>query len=150
MLNKPFEQFEIGETWTSHGRTITESDLVNFAGVSGDFFPLHMDSEYAKNTRFKQRIAHGMLVLSIGTGLLDMSPKTVVAFYGIEKLRFLQPTFIGDTIHLELRVTDLADKGNGTGVVTFQQKIKKQTGATVIAAEYKFLINTEGASEKSF
>ncbi|MFC5542236.1 MAG: MaoC/PaaZ C-terminal domain-containing protein [Bacilli bacterium] len=141
MLNKPFEQFEVGETWTSRGRTITESDIVNFSGVSGDFFPLHTDSEYAKNTIFKQRIAHGLLVLSIGTGLLEMSPKAVVAFYGIEKLRFLKPTFIGDTIHLELKVTDLKDKGNGTGVVTFQQEIIKQTGETVVTAEYKFLIN---------
>ena len=141
MLNKPFEQFEVGETWTSRGRTITESDIVNFSGVSGDFFPLHTDSEYVKNTIFKQRIAHGLLVLSIGTGLLEMSPKAVVAFYGIEKLRFLKPTFIGDTIHLELKVTDLKDKGNGTGVVTFQQEIIKQTGETVVTAEYKFLIN---------
>lgn len=141
MLNKPFEQFEVGETWTSRGRTITESDIVNFSGVSGDFFPLHTDSEYAKNTIFKQRIAHGLLVLSIGTGLLEMSPKAVVAFYGIEKLRFLKPTFIGDTIHLELKVTGLKDKGNGTGVVTFQQEIIKQTGETVVTAEYKFLIN---------
>lgn len=141
MLNKPFEEYEIGETWTSSGRTITESDIVNFAGVSGDFFPLHMDSEYAKQTIFKQRIAHGLLVLSIGTGLLEMSPNVVAAFYGIEKLRFIKPTFIGDTIYLELKVTDLIDKGNGTGVIAFHQEIKKQTGETVVAAEYKFLLN---------
>lgn len=141
MLNKPFEEYEIGETWTSSGRTITESDIVNFAGVSGDFFPLHMDSEYAKQTIFKQRIAHGLLVLPIGTGLLEMSPNVVAAFYGIEKLRFIKPTFIGDTIYLELKVTDLIDKGNGTGVIAFQQEIKKQTGETVVAAEYKFLLN---------
>lgn len=146
MLNKPFEQFTVGETWTSHGRTITESDIVNFSGISGDFFPLHTDSEYAKKTIFKQRIAHGMLILSIGTGLLELCPETVVAFYGIDRLRFIKPVFIGDTIHLELTVTELQDKGNGTGVVTFQQEIKKQTGETAVLAEYKFLLNKKGAS----
>jgi len=141
VLNKPFEHFQIGESWISRGRTVTESDIVNFAGVSGDFFPLHTDSEYAKNTIFKQRIAHGLLVLSIGTGLLEMAPGTVAAFYGIEKLRFIKPVFIGDTIHLKLTVTDLKDKGNGTGVVTFQQEIIKQTGEIAVIAEYKFLMN---------
>lgn len=141
MFRKKFEQYEIGEKWTSRGRTITESDIVNFAGVSGDFFPLHMDAEYAKDTLFKQRIAHGMLVLSVGTGLLDMGTDTVLAFYGIDNLRFIKPTFIGDTVHIELEVVDLKDKGNGTGVVTAQQYIKKQTGETVVSCQLKFLIS---------
>lgn len=143
MFNQKFNQYKLGQVWKSRGRTITESDIVNFAGVSGDFFPLHTDSEYAKNTIFKQRIAHGMLVLSIGTGLLELAADAVVAFYGIEKLRFVKPTFIGDTIHLELEVTDLKDKENGTGIVTAHQEIKKQTGETVITAELKFLINKD-------
>jgi len=143
MLSKKFEQYEIGETWKSRGRTITETDIVNFSGVSGDFFPLHTDAEYAKETMFKQRIAHGMLVLSIGTGLLELCPSVIVAFYGIENLHFIKPTFIGDTIHLETEVTDLQHK-NDKGVITFKQEIKKQTGETVITAEYKFLIHKEG------
>lgn len=141
MLGKTFDQYEIGEKWKSRGRTITESDIVNFAGVSGDYFPLHMDAEYAKNTRFKQRIAHGMLVLSVGTGLLEMGTDEIIAFYGIDNLRFVNPTFIGDTIHLELEVTDLQDKGNGTGVVTVGQRIQKQTGETVVSCQLKFLVN---------
>lgn len=140
MLNKMFEHYEIGEKWTSRGRTITEADIVNFAGVSGDFFPLHTDVEYAKETMFKERIAHGMLVLSIGTGLLQLCPDVVVAFYGIDHLRFVKPTYIGDTIHLVVKVIDLQEKGD-KGVITFQQDVKKQTGETVISAHYKFLIN---------
>ncbi|NLY78518.1 MAG: dehydratase [Lysinibacillus sp.] len=141
MLGKTFDQYEIGEKWKSRGRTITESDIVNFAVVSGDYFPLHKDAEYAKNTRFKQRIAHGMLVLSVGTGLLEMGTDEIIAFYGIDNLRFVNPTFIGDTIHLELEVTDLQDKGNGTGVVTVGQRIQKQTGETVVSCQLKFLVN---------
>lgn len=144
MFDKKFEHFEIGEKWTSRGRTITESDLVMFSAFSGDWYPLHTDKEYAENnTPFKQRIAHGMLVLSVATGLQVMEPEIIVAFYGIEQLRFIHPTFINDTIHVELEVTDLQDKGNGTGVVTATQKVVKQTGETVTTGILKILINKE-------
>ncbi|PID20223.1 dehydratase [Sporosarcina sp. P3] len=144
MFNKKFEHFEVGETWSSRGRTITESDLVMFAAFSGDWHPLHTDKEYAENnTPFKQRIAHGMLVLSAATGLQIMEPEIIVAFYGIDHLRFIQPTFINDTIHVELEVTELEDKKNGTGVVTAIQKIIKQTGEPVTTGVLKVLINKE-------
>ncbi|PID03856.1 MULTISPECIES: MaoC/PaaZ C-terminal domain-containing protein [unclassified Sporosarcina] len=144
MFNKRFEHFEVGETWRSRGRTITESDLVMFSAFSGDWHPLHTDKEYAENnTPFKQRIAHGMLVLSAATGLQIMEPEIIVAFYGIDHLRFIQPTFINDTIHVELEVTELADKENGTGVVTAIQKIIKQTGEPVTTGVLKVLINKE-------
>ncbi|PIC85128.1 dehydratase [Sporosarcina sp. P20a] len=144
MFNKKFEHFEVGETWSSRGRTITESDLVMFSAFSGDWHPLHTDKEYAENnTPFKQRIAHGMLVLSAATGLQIMEPEIIVAFYGIDHLRFIQPTFINDTIHVELEVTELADKENGTGVVTAIQKIIKQTGEPVTTGVLKVLINKE-------
>ncbi|MEK4759251.1 MaoC/PaaZ C-terminal domain-containing protein [Viridibacillus sp. FSL E2-0187] len=142
MFNKKFEHFEVNETWRSRGRTITESDIVMFSAFSGDWYPLHTDKEYAeKNTPFKQRIAHGMLVLSVATGLQVMDPDVIVAFYGIENLRFIHPTFINDTIHVELEVTDLLDKGNGTGVVTFNQQIVKQTGEPVTTGVLKVLVN---------
>lgn len=144
MFNKKFEHFEINETWRSRGRTITESDIVMFSAFSGDWYPLHTDKEYAeKHTPFKQRIAHGMLVLSVATGLQVMDPDIIVAFYGIEKLRFIHPTFIDDTIHVELEVIDLLDKENGTGVVTCKQKIVKQTGEPVTAGVIKVLVNKE-------
>ena len=144
MFNKKFDHFEVGETWHSRGRTITEADIVMFSAFSGDWYPLHTDKEYAENnTPFKQRIAHGILVLSAATGLQIMEPEVIVAFYGIEHLRFIHPTFINDTIHVELEVTDLLDKGNGTGVVTAVQKIVKQTGETVTTGILKILINKE-------
>ncbi|MCH6264366.1 MULTISPECIES: MaoC/PaaZ C-terminal domain-containing protein [Neobacillus] len=141
MYDKYFDHFELGEKWESRGRTITETDLVMFSALTGDYYPLHTDIEYAKNTIFKQRIAHGMLVLSFAVGLTKMDPKIVVANYGIDKLRFIQPVFIHDTIHVELEVIDLQDKGNGTGVVTVKQSVVKQTGEQCIVGISKALIN---------
>ena len=143
MYNKYFEYFEIGERWKSRGRTITETDLVMFSALTGDYYPLHTDIEYAKNTPFKQRIAHGMLVLSFATGLTKMDPDIIVANYGIDKLRFIKPVFIHDTIHVELEVLDLQDKGNGTGVVTVKQTTVKQTGEECIVGIAKGLVKKE-------
>jgi 3-hydroxybutyryl-CoA dehydratase len=140
MYDKYFESFEIGEKWKSRGRTITETDIVMFSALTGDFYPLHTDIEYAKNSHFKQRIAHGMLVLSFGVGLTKMDPDIVVANYGIDQLRFTHPVFINDTIHVELEVMDLHSKGNGTGVVTVKQTILKQTGEPCIVGISKALI----------
>jgi 3-hydroxybutyryl-CoA dehydratase len=141
MFTKYFDDYKIGETWRSKGRTITEADIVNFASLSGDWYPLHTDIEYAKQTPFKQRIAHGMLVLSAASGLLLFEPGIVVAFYGIENLRFVKPTFIGDTLHVEMTVAGLEDKGNATGIVAARQEVKKQTDETVAVSIIKVLLN---------
>ncbi|HZG71085.1 MAG TPA: MaoC/PaaZ C-terminal domain-containing protein [Chondromyces sp.] len=141
MFDKYFEDYRVGDTWQSKGRTITESDLVMFSAFSGDWFPLHSDVEYAKGTQFEQRIAHGMLILSVITGLLKFEPGIVVAFYGMDKVRFTNPTFIGDTIHLHAKVIDLRDKGQSQGIVTVLQEVKKQTDETVAVFEMKILVN---------
>lgn len=141
MFNKYFENYQIGETWFSKARTITETDVVMFAGLSGDWYPLHTDKEYAANTQFKQRIAHGMLILSVSTGLLQFEPGAIVAFYGMENVRFKKPTFIGDTIHLEVKIIDSKEKDLNTGIITAQVEIKKQTGETVVVDEMKLLVN---------
>ena len=115
MFDKYFDDYRVGDTWQSKGRTITESDLVMFSAFSGDWYSLHSDREYAKGTHFKQRIAHGMLILSVTTGLLKFEPGIVVAFYGMDKVRFTNPTFIGDTIHLNANVIDLKEKNHHKG-----------------------------------
>lgn len=143
MFNKYFEQYEVGETWVSKGRTITETDLVMFSAISGDWFPLHTDKEYAANTQYKQRIGHGMLVLSVATGLLQFAPGIVVAFYGLEKVRFTNPTFIGDTLHLELKIVELIEKDLHNGIVTVSQEVKKQSGETVAVATMKILVHSK-------
>ncbi|MFJ8260065.1 MaoC/PaaZ C-terminal domain-containing protein [Peribacillus asahii] len=145
MFNKYFEDYSIGETWQSKGRTITESDLVMFSAFSGDWYSLHSDAEYAKGTQFEQRIAHGMAILSITTGLVTFEPGIVVAFYGMDKVRFTNPTFIGDTIHLDAKVIDLKDRSQSQGLVTVLQEVKKQTGETVAVFDMKILMNKKRA-----
>lgn len=90
-----FEDYEIGSKFVTSARTVTETDIVNFAGLSGDWFPLHTDEEYARKTVFKGRVAHGMLTLSIASGLLVRSglvfPESLIAFYGMDKVRFTAP-----------------------------------------------------------
>lgn len=140
MLNRYYEEIQIGDRYTSKGRTITEADIVNFAGLTGDWYPLHTNVEYVKNTVFKQRIAHGMLVLSIGTGLVPLTPGFLVAFYGMEQVRFTNPTFIGDTIYVEDEVIEKNDKGDKGGVISFRRNIKKQTGETVATLIAKALM----------
>jgi len=140
MLNKYFDQLEVGETWTSRGRTITESDIVMFAAFTGDWYPLHTDKEWAAETQFKARIAHGMLVLAVSSGLWQITPGVVVAFYGMDKVRFVGPTFIGDTIHVESEVIEKTERGH-EGLATFQNAVKNQRGETVLIATMKVLLN---------
>jgi oxepin-CoA hydrolase/3-oxo-5,6-dehydrosuberyl-CoA semialdehyde dehydrogenase len=102
-FRKFFEELEIGETLVTHRRTVTESDVVNFAGISGDFFYAHMDDVAARESLFERRVAHGYFVLSAAAGLfVDPAPGPVLANYGLEGLRFVKPVYIGDTIHARL------------------------------------------------
>ena len=111
-----FHDIEVGRTVRTQARTVTESDLTNFAGVSGDFNHLHTDEARMADSMFGERIAHGMFVFSAATGLIwqARSPEeraSVVAFYGIDRVRFRAPVFVGDTIHVELEVVDVAPFG---------------------------------------
>jgi acyl dehydratase len=93
-----FEDYEIGASRLTSGRTITETDFIVHAGHTGDFFPHHMDAEFMKTTPFGQRIAHGTLVFSVGVGLTANVVNPVAFSYGYDRLRFIKPVFIGDTI----------------------------------------------------
>ena len=140
-----FEDFEVGERVTTPGRTITETDLVMFSAFSGDWHPLHTDIEYAAGTMFKERIAHGLLGLVAGSALAfrlgphAVLPKSFVAFYGMDKVRFTAPIKIHDTIHLEVEVTGLDKKGNNLGVVVAKNEIKNQKGEVCIRFESRIL-----------
>ena len=142
---KYFEDFQLGEKIITRCRTITETDIVNFSAISGDWHPLHVDVEYAKKSSFKERIAHGMLILSISTGLF--SPEYIfnkwsfVALYGMEKLRFTSPAKIGDTIYVEMEVCSKKEKEERFGIVDFKYEVKNQNNKVVVACIVKFLIN---------
>ena len=143
-----FEDFEIGHVSRSRGRTITEADIVNFAGLSGDFVELHTNEEFAKAGPFGRRIAHGLLILSISSGLMvqmGQTTDTVVAFYGIDRLRFVRPTFIGDTVRVEKKVIDRQEKEKG-GVVTFETSVLNQNGEPVLVYIDKLMVKRRPAA----
>lgn len=123
-----FDDVEVGQEFESGGRTVTEADLVNFAGVSGDFNAIHMDHEFAKTTRFQRPIAHGLLVFSMTSGLsLHCPPMRTIAFMKIQEWQFTEPVFIGDTIRVKSRVLEKAVRGRGRhGVVTWQRQVLNQ------------------------
>ncbi len=135
-----YDDFQVGDIEVTRARTITEADIVNFAAFSGDWYPLHTDIEYAKKSPFGERIAHGMLVLSVATGLMPLYEMAIIAFYGMDKVRFTAPTKIGDTIHVELEVIEKRDKGELGGVVILKESVKNQRGEDVAISTLKVLI----------
>jgi len=142
-VSQYFEDFVLDSISTSRSRTVTEADIVNFAGLSGDFIELHVSETYAAKGPFGKRIAHGALVFSISTGLTVQTIKiddTVIAFYGMDKLRFTRPVFIGDTIHVVKKVIAKEQKGADRGVVTFETTVLNQNGETVIVYTDKLLV----------
>ena len=141
-----FEDYEIGETFVSPARTITETDIVLFSAFTGDWHPLHTDAIYAEKTQFKGRIAHGMLGLVVGSALTTrlgpyaVLPKSFIAFYGMDSVRFTAPVKIGDTIHCEIKVTELLVKDETRGVIGNENIIKNQRGEPVIVFVAKILV----------
>jgi 3-hydroxybutyryl-CoA dehydratase len=109
-----FDDLEVGRQWDSLGRTVTEADIVNFAGISGDFNPIHIDHQYAATTPFRKPIAHGMLIFSIASGLaLHSPPVRTLAILGIREWHFRGPVFPGDTIRLRGHVREKQARGRG-------------------------------------
>ena len=143
LLSLYFEDFSVDSVSVSRTRTVTEADIVNFAGLSGDFIELHMSETYSASGPFGRRIAHGALVFSMSTGLtiqLGHFTDTVIAFYGIDKLRFTRPVFIGDTIHIAKKVVSKQPKGGGRGLITFETTVLNQHGETVVVYFDKLLV----------
>lgn len=138
-----FEDFPVGRVAISRGRTVTEADIVAFAGLSGDFIELHTNEEFARQSPFGRRIAHGALIFSISTGLMTQMGEindTVLAFYGVDRLRFTAPVFIGDTIHVTKSVAASERKGTGRGVVTFETSVLNQRDEPVLVYTDKLLL----------
>ena len=139
-----FEEFEPGQHVTTPGQTITESDIVTFAGLSGDHNQIHTDAEFSRNTPYGQRIAHGLLVLSIASGLVTRSgilEGTVLAFREIENWKFIKPVFIGDTVHVEIEVTGIkAIPRLGGGAVYINLQVNNQTNEVVMKGNWTALM----------
>ena len=141
---KYFEEFVVGEKYYSVARTITEGDIVSFAGLSGDFNQIHTDVEFTKNTPYGKRIAHGLLVTSIASGLLAQSgiiEGTVLAFREISSWKFIKPVFIGDTVRVEANVTTVkALTRLGGGAVDLELAVLNQMDEVVMKGTWKVLM----------
>lgn len=133
-LARDFDRLELGERFRSRGRTITEADLVAFAALSGDSHPVHIDAEWAKESEFGERIAHGMLILSYGVGLVPFDPKWVLALRGFERIVFKRPVRIGDTIRVEGQLESKRELDAATGLAEFGWRIVNQRGDAVALA----------------
>ena len=139
------DDYRVGERFTTPARTITEADVVAFAALTGDWHPLHTDVEYAARSPFQSRIAHGMLVLSVGTALAFrlgphvFLPKSFVAFYGMEQVRFTAPVRLGDTIRLEAEVIGVELQNEKRGILTWKGSILNQRDETCCVAVTKLL-----------
>jgi acyl dehydratase len=134
-MAKYFEEFLVGEKYVSPARTVTETDIVIFAGLSGDYNPLHTDSEFCKDTIFGEKIAHGLLGLSILTGLssrLGIFDGTAIAFLGINDWKFVKPIFANDTIHFEMTVADKRETSKADrGIIFREVKLYNQHGDVI-------------------
>jgi acyl dehydratase len=140
-VKKYFEEFEVNEKRSTWGRTVTETDIVIHAGQSGDFFPHHMDEAWCKTQPFKQRIAHGTLIFTIAVGLTAHLINEVSMTYGYDRLRFIKPVFIGDTINASVTISDKKDhKKPGFGLVTELVEVFNQQNELVMVCEHLLLV----------
>jgi len=139
-----FEEFETGQKIVTAGRTITESDIVSFAGLSGDYNQIHTDEVYSQNSPFKRRVAHGLLGLSIASGLAvqtGVMEGTILAFREINEWKFIQPIYIGDTIHVELDVLETKPlRRLGGGAIVLSLDVKNQSDQTVMKGTWTVLM----------
>ncbi|MEP4534575.1 MAG: MaoC/PaaZ C-terminal domain-containing protein [Cyclobacteriaceae bacterium] len=146
-LKKYYEEFEIGESRETLGRTITETDFVIHAGQTGDYFPHHMDAEWCKTQPFKERIAHGTLIFSVAVGMTASFINEVAMTYGYERLRFTKPVFIGDTIRVKVSIKDMKDhKKPQYGIVTELVEVFNQKDELVMLCEHLLLTEKKAAN----
>lgn len=143
-IDRWYEDYAIGERRVSVGRTITETDIVMHAGQTGDFFPHHMDAEWTATQHIGQRIAHGTLVMSIAVGMTagDINPQSMS--YGYDRVRFIKPVFIGDTITVTAEIMDKADHAKRPehfGYVHEVVSVVNQRKETVLVLTHLYLTN---------
>ena len=144
-----FEEFSVGQKITSVGRTVTEGDIMSFAGLTGDYNQIHTDAQFAAGTQFGQRIAHGLLGLSIAVGLLmrtGVLEGTVLAFREIIEWKFIKPIFIGDTIHVDMEAKELKSMPRaGGGLAYVALEVKNQKDETLMRGTLAVLVASKPA-----
>jgi acyl dehydratase len=144
-IKKYFEDFELNEGRTTAPRKITAEDIDLHAAESGDYFPHHMDAEWCKTQPFKKRMAHGTLVLTIAIGLTADVINEMSMTYGYDRIRFIKPVFIDETIYVVTRIKEKKDhKKPGYGIVTEQVETFNQNDELVMVCEHIYLTNKKG------
>ncbi|RXZ84019.1 dehydratase [Paenibacillaceae bacterium] len=145
-----YEAYEIGAQRVTWGRTITETDIVMHAGQTGDFYPHHMDEEWCKTQEFGRRIAHGTLIFSVAVGMTAGEINPEAFSYGYDRLRFIQPVFIGDTIRVEVTIQEKRDhpKRPAYGYVIEKCVAYNQHEAAVLACEHVLMVKKQASSTK--
>jgi len=147
VIGKYFEEFEVGMTITSPGRTITESDIVSFAGLSGDYTQIHTDAEFSKSSPLGRRVAHGLLGLAVASGLAARTgvlEGTALAFREINDWKFIKPIFIGDTVHVLMTVTEVKGLPRlGGGAVSIELRVINQNEETLMKGVWKVLMASQ-------
>lgn len=148
------EDYREGERWVTPGRTLTETDIINYAGLTGDWHSVHTDVEYARKTPFGERIAHGLLVLAVGSTLIFrlgehvVFPASFIAFYGMDRVRFVGPVRIGDTIHCEAEVRSLEVKDDRRGILVCRNTIRNQRNEPVVVYDTRALVGRRPLEER--
>ena len=143
----PFEALETGQEFITRGRTVTEADVVGFAALTGDWHPQHADAEWAAAGPFGERIAHGMLVVSLASGLVPFDPGRVVALRRVADATFKRPVRFGDTLRVEGRIAELGAGSDEAGLVTFAWNVVNQDGRTVCRARVDVLWKRDAVEE---
>jgi acyl dehydratase len=147
VIGKYFEEFEVGMTITSPGRTITESDIVSFAGLSGDYTQIHTDVEFSKSSPLGRRVAHGLLGLAVASGLAartGVHEGTALAFREINDWKFIKPIFIGDTVHVLMTVIEVKGLPRlGGGAVSIELRVINQNEETLMKGVWKVLMASQ-------
>ena len=151
-MSNGWEDFPAGRVVKTPALTVTESHLVQFAGLTGDYYPLHPNAECADNSPFKQRIAHGPLTFALAVGLMYQSQaygEAIIAFLGADQVRATAPVFIGDTVHVVATVTSSrASKDPSRGIVSLKYTVRNQRGEDVMSFDFTLLMHSrESASQ---
>ena len=148
MQKKYGDDFKLGETFVTQGITVTETHLVTWSGLTGDFYPLHVDREYAAKTQFGERLAHGPLIYALAVGLISLSGyggDAAIAWIGTDNMRMLAPVKIGDTVRVETEILEqkpTKDPKKGTQV--WRYSVKNQRNETVMVFDFKLMFHMRG------
>ena len=146
LFSQPFEALEAGDRFTTRGRTVTEADVHGFAGLTGDFQPQHTDAEWAKQSAFGERIAHGLFVISLAGGLVPFDPERVVALRRVGDVVFKRPVKLGDTLRVDGKVLELSAASEEAGLVAFAWNVLNQDERVVTRARVEVLWRADGTT----